>query len=68
VASSKEETSFLATLELATHDCLFNGSFDVLAVIDWDSVIAAPSAVPRQFPWCIGGSPAVCECSYSNIL
>ena len=56
---SQEMTYSLANLEMGTHNVLVNNSFDILAVIDWDTVIAAPSAVRHQFPWCIGGDPGV---------
>ena len=46
-------------LELGTHNVLINASFDVLAIIDWDSVIAAPSAALHQFPWCVGADPGI---------
>jgi hypothetical protein len=56
-SSSKVSTYGLTNLEMGTHNVLVNASFDILAVIDWDSVIAAPHAVLHQFPWCIGGDP-----------
>jgi hypothetical protein len=56
---SQENTFGLSNLELGTHNVLVNSSYDVLAVIDWDSVISAPSAVLHQFPWCIGGDPGI---------
>ncbi|KUJ09076.1 uncharacterized protein LY89DRAFT_319229 [Mollisia scopiformis] len=49
----------LTNLEMGTHNILVNNSFDILAVIDWDTVIAALSAVRHQFPWCIGGDPGI---------
>jgi hypothetical protein len=56
---SEEVTYGLTNFELGTNNVLVNSSFDVLAVIDWDSVIAAPRAVLHHFPWCIGADPGI---------
>jgi hypothetical protein len=58
-SSSHKGLYSLANLELGTHNVLVNTSFDVLGVIDWDTVIAVPSTVLHQFPWCIGGDPGI---------
>lgn len=58
-SSSHEGPYSLANLELGTHNVLVNASFDIVGVIDWDTVIAVPSAVLHQFPWCIGGDPGI---------
>jgi aminoglycoside phosphotransferase (APT) family kinase protein len=58
--SSPEEVTYgLANFELGTNNVLVNASFDILAVIDLDSVIAAPRAVLHHFPWCIGADPGI---------
>lgn len=50
----------LTNLDIGTNNVLVNENFDIVAVIDWDSVVTAPGAVLHQFPWCIGAESQEC--------
>lgn len=59
ISTSHLKSYGLVNLELGTHNVLVNATYDILSVIDWDSVVAAPSAVLHQFPWCVGADPGI---------
>ncbi|KAJ9656095.1 hypothetical protein H2201_008646 [Coniosporium apollinis] len=49
----------LVNWELGTNNVLVDKEFNVLAIIDWDTVIAAPDAVLHFFPFLMGMESAV---------
>lgn len=49
----------LTNWELSPHNILVDGEFNILAVIDWDSVIALPDAALYHFPIGAGMESAV---------
>jgi len=54
-----EPTYGLVNLELGTHNVIVDSSFNILAVIDWDSTYAAPRAARHFFQVCVGAEPGI---------